>query len=56
MKLNNFRGELTDISAKKEPLIATLLLDQASDVVWGLHTAASIEKRLNILEVIRYLF
>ena len=25
MKINNFRGDLTDTSAKKEPLVVTLL-------------------------------
>ena len=28
MKINNFRGELTDISAKKEALLAKLLQNQ----------------------------
>ena len=31
MKLNNFRGELTDISTKKEPLLQTRVCTEPKD-------------------------
>ena len=49
MKINNFRGELTDILAKKEGLAtASFLSDQASDSVCGFYSIQNMGECLNV--------
>ena len=51
MKINNFQGELPDISAKKEALSKTLQTqpaDEAYDIIWQHYMSVKFAKRANV--------